>query len=56
MEQTELQQAKAWFNSRGIESWIYDGELMIKVESYEVMVSHSEVMYRAELFKEENPQ
>jgi hypothetical protein len=56
MENNELKEAKLWFDSRGIAAREYDGELMIEVGPYEVMVSHSEILYRAELYKEENPQ
>jgi hypothetical protein len=54
-KQQELALAKAWFESRGISARIVDEELYIDVESYEVMVSSSEVLYRAELRKEELP-
>jgi hypothetical protein len=54
-KQQELALAKAWFESRGISARITDGVLFIDVESYEVMVSSSEVLYRAVLRKEELP-
>jgi hypothetical protein len=55
-QSTELQKAKLWFESRGIECYIHDNEELYVVinSSYDIMVSNSEVMYRAELFDEEN--
>lgn len=50
---TEIQKAKQWFNDRGIESYINDDGLYIKVQEYDVLVSNSEILYRAELLDEE---
>ena len=53
---TKLQKAKLWFKSRGIECYIQGNEELYVVinSSYDIMVSSSEVMYRADLFDEEN--
>lgn len=49
----ELQKAKQWFLDRGIDARINDDGLYIQIQEYEVLVSTSEVMYRAELLDEE---
>ena len=54
---TEIQQAKQWFEDRGISCYECNEnyfDLMIRVDGYDIMISHSEISYRAELFKEEN--
>ena len=53
---TKLQKAKLWFDSRGIECYIQGNEKLYVVinGSYDIMVSSSEVMYRAYIFDEEN--
>jgi len=54
----ENQFASDWFNSRGIKSWVNDDQVYIEVtgelETYEILVSSSEVLYRADLYKDEN--
>lgn len=56
--QQENQFASEWFNSRGIKSWVNDDQVYIEVygdgDTYEVLVSNSEVLYRADLYKSEN--
>lgn len=50
---TIQEKAVKWFNDRGINAKPYDDLVMIDVQEYEVLVSMSEVKYRAELFDEE---
>jgi len=56
--QQENQFASEWFNSRGIKSWVNDDQVYIEVcgdgDTYLVLVSNSEVLYRADLYKLEN--
>jgi hypothetical protein len=55
---TELEKAQKWFNSKAIGTHINDDQLYLYVQGfdqlYEVLVSTSEVIYRAELYDLEN--
>lgn len=55
---TELEKASKWFASKSIDSHINDDQLYVYVQGfdllYEVLVSTSEVIYRAELYDLEN--
>lgn len=51
---TELEKAKQWFSDKGIDSHISDDLLFLHVNDYEILVSSSEVSYRAELYDDEN--
>lgn len=56
--QQENQFASEWFNSKGIKSWVNDDQVYIEVHGggyvFDVLVSNSEVLYRADLYKSEN--
>lgn len=52
---TIQEKAIQWFKDRGINAKAFDDLVLIDVQEYEVLVSMSEVEYRAELFEEENP-
>lgn len=51
---TELEKASKWFASKKIDSYINDDQLYVYIQGfdllYEVLVSTSEVTYRAELY------
>ena len=55
---TELQKAQRWFNSKRIDCYVNDDQLYVYVQGfdllYEILVSTSEVMYRADLYEIEN--
>ena len=52
---TEIQKASAWFNSNDIRTSLNDDQLYIIVgEDIHVLVSTSEIIYRAELHDEGN--
>ena len=54
---TELQKAKRWLDSNGIDCYANDDQLYVYVKAlgrlHEILVSTSEVMYRAELYDNE---
>jgi hypothetical protein len=51
---TEIQKASAWFHLNGIKNNINDDQLyVIIMDTFSVMVSNSEILYRAELHDEE---
>ena len=55
---TELQKAQRWFNSKRIDCYVNDDQLYIYVQGfdnlYHILISTSEVIYRAELYDQEN--
>jgi len=53
MTQKEMELAVKWFNSRDIPARIVNDDVAITVIDYEIYISSSEVMYRAELQQEE---
>jgi hypothetical protein len=55
----EFKKAYAWFNSKGIRASISDDQLYVHIEGLnrtycQVLVSASEVLYRANLYDQEN--
>lgn len=63
MNKEEIKQAIAWYHSRGIEAREVNDAVYIYVKStegyfinkeHEIEISTGEVLYRSELFKEEN--
>ena len=54
MNKQEIKEAIAWFRSRGIEAREVNDTVYITVLDFEVEVSTGEVLYRSDLFKEEN--
>lgn len=58
IEETEMAlanlQAVAWYEKHDIEARIVNGAVYIGVDNFEIEVSTGEVLYRSELFKEEN--
>jgi hypothetical protein len=49
---TQLERANKWFQINNISSFIYDGNIYIKIGDSELELSSSEINYRAELFLE----
>lgn len=54
MNKEEIKQAIAWYRSRGIEAREVNDAVYITVEGHEIEISTGEVLYRSDLFKEEN--
>lgn len=54
MNKEEIKQAIAWYRSRGIEAIQVNDAVYIIVEGHEIEISTGEVLYRSDLFKEEN--
>ena len=51
----EFENAVKWFNQNGIPAKNYNNEyVVIEVNGFEIFVSTSEVMHRAELWENEN--
>jgi len=50
---TEKQLALAWFEKQGIKTYESNGDVYIIVDTYHIMISSSEISYRADLFKEQ---
>ena len=55
---TELKKAQRWFDANGIDCYANDDQLYVYVNVlgrlHEILVSTSEVMYRADLYDLEN--
>lgn len=50
----DLLDAFEWFKAREFAVAMDDGCIYLEVDSYEIMISSSEVSYRAELWREDN--
>ncbi len=48
----EKQLALAWFEQRGIKAYETDDNIYIRVDDYDIQISTSEIMFRADLYKE----
>jgi len=53
MELTQQQKAINWFQERGIEAQAHEDSVLIQCLEYYVLVSNSEIEYRAELYDEQ---
>jgi len=49
----EIDDAIKWFKSNDIECYHTDGDLYIKLNDFDILVSSSEISYRAELWNDE---
>lgn len=49
----EIYQSMEWFKARGFETYNDDHAVFLVVDDIHILISASEVSYRAELYKEE---
>jgi len=54
MNTNEMELAVKWFNSKDIPARIVNDDVVITVNDYEIYINSSEVIYRAELWQDEN--
>lgn len=50
---TQQDKAMLWFQEKGIEAQKYEDSILIQCLDYYVLISQSEIEYRAELFDEQ---